>query len=138
MNKSQQEEPNAKSLNIASCIYVEDWWNDPEQRNYILYECRNPENVGGERGDPFSDNPHGLRTYSCWHKNESMTYRCWSDSKKIAQCPIAIAKTEPEVSCERFKKGEAHPSVALITKKGLREKFHQPDALCLTCENCIK
>ena len=134
---TQQEISSRKPLSFASCIFADSWWNDSEQRNYILYECGNPENVGGKLNYSLN-NSHGERTYSHWHKNEGMTYRCWSEPEKIAECPLALTKTEPEVDCRRFIKEEAHPSEALVTKKGLREKFYQPDALCLSCQNCIE
>jgi len=73
-----------------TCEFEENWWNDPEQRNYLLYECHNPKNAGG-RASTFEDglsNYHSSRTYSCWHKNEGMTYRCFGDSKKITNCPL--------------------------------------------------
>ena len=140
MNKAdsiQQETPNRKPLPFATCIFASRWWNDSEQRNYLLYECENPENTGGKIS--YKEDPtHGSRTYSCWHKNEGMTYRCWSKSKKIAECSMALAKTKPEVNCERFIEEEAHPLIALISKKGLREEFYQSDGLCLICQNCIE
>jgi len=67
-----------------------------------------------------------------------MKYRCGSKSEKIEGCPIAVAKTKPEVDCERFIEEEAHPSFALITKEGIRKEFYQTDALCVSCENCLE
>lgn len=129
-----------KPLPTAWCNFATSWWNDPEQRNYFLYECNNPENVGGERDSPFSDYEdfHGPRTYSCWHKNEGMKYRCWSESKKIAECPMALTNTKPEVECERFEPEKAHPLKALVTKEELRKKFYAPNYFCITCSNCLE
>lgn len=42
-----------KPLPTASCIFTSDWWNDSEQRNYILYECKNPKNTGGNSNIPL-------------------------------------------------------------------------------------
>ena len=62
-----------KPLPTASCIFTSDWWNDSEQRNYILYECKNPKNTGGNSNIPHGDF-HGSRTYSCWYDNAGMKY----------------------------------------------------------------
>jgi len=134
---SEQEMRNRKPLTLAGCVFASDWWNDPEQKNYILYECNNPENAGGE-SKSHTGEYHGKRTYSCGHENEGMSHRCWSNPEKIAKCPIALTNTEPEVECERFVKEQTHPSVALVSKEGLKNEFYQPDALCISCGNCIE
>lgn len=87
-----QEKTIKKSLLVVNCVFDEYWWNDPEQRNYFLHRCGNPKNTGGEVGYAWGEDYHDERTYSCWHKNEGMKYRCWSDSGKIAKCPFAKDK----------------------------------------------
>lgn len=68
-------------------------WNDFEQKNYILYTCGNSDNTGGVATDfLFERDPHGENTYSCWHQNEGMKYRCWGNSEKMAKCPMVKAK----------------------------------------------
>lgn len=89
------EEVKEKSNLVKTCNFYERRWNDPEQRNYLLHRCANPENTGG-RESIFSDegkllkhNPHDERTYSCWYKNKGMIYRCFGDPEKIKGCPLA-------------------------------------------------
>lgn len=125
-----------RELNFMRCIFADSYVNDPEQRNYFLYKCKNPENEGGETSARMEDF-HDARTYSCWYKNEGMRYGCWSKPSKIINCPMALAYTEPEINCEKFKKEKTSPLKALITKEGLKEQFYQPDELCISCENCL-
>jgi hypothetical protein len=76
------------------CEFYESGWNDAEQKNYWIYECNHKENVGG-RGGSIDDRGilldifHTSRMYSCWHKNEGMTFRCFGDPEKMKQCPLA-------------------------------------------------
>jgi hypothetical protein len=55
---------------MNGCVFYDEWWNDSEQRNYILHECGNPENTGGvsaglsEIDGHYLKNPHSERTYS--------------------------------------------------------------------------
>jgi hypothetical protein len=127
-----------KPSSLASCVFYEHWWNDPEQRNYILEQCNNKKNTGGCSCAPFGEFSHGERTYSCWHKNEGMKYRCWGDSEKVMKCPMALCKTEPEVACEKFVEEQAHPKKAVVLKEEIREMFYQADGLCAICRNCFE
>jgi len=86
---------------------------------------------------PFNRNRHDSQTYSCWHKNESMRYRCWGNHRKILECLMALTKSMPEVDCELFMPEEIHPSEALVTKQELKERFYQPNGYCLVCQNCV-
>jgi hypothetical protein len=79
----------------AKCEFEEHWWNDPEQRNYLLCKCNNPENKGGagstigDDGHSLKHNYHDERTYSCWYHNKGMAFRCWGDKEKMKQCPLS-------------------------------------------------
>ena len=136
-DKITPKEFERKPLPLAICIFDDSWWNDPEQRNYTLHKCNNPKNTGGKSGEPWQGDLHGEHTYSSWHENEGMKYRCGSNPEKIAKCPMALAKTEPKVKCERFVEEKAHPSKALVLKPELREKYYQTDGVCLSCQKCI-
>jgi hypothetical protein len=79
----------------TKCDFYTQMWNDPEQRNYIIHECKNKDNVGGIIGFDRDDNSelplllvHGNKMYSCWYKNNGMTFRCFGDQEKIAKCPL--------------------------------------------------
>lgn len=81
-----------------SCIFYDEWWNDQDQRNYVLHKCKNPENTGGKESGIGDDERllkhehHDVRTYSCWYKNRGMIYRCFGEPEKIAECPMAKGK----------------------------------------------
>ena len=80
----------------TKCEFYESGWNDQEQKNYMIYECNNQKNIGGKAGSSRDDNGrlvldvfHTSRMYSCWHENEGMTFRCFGNSEKMKQCPLA-------------------------------------------------
>ena len=132
-----KEDSNRKPLPYASCIFADEWWNDSEQCNYHLHKCNNPENTGG-KSNFILGKIYDKNEYSCHHKNEEMKYRCWGMSEKIAECSMALSQTQPEVDCEMFTEEEASPSIALVSKEELKEKFYQPNGLCLSCQNCLE
>ena len=84
------EDKPTTETDLETCIFAIQRWNDSEQRNYMLHTCTNPENTGGKAGRNLGrgQDHHGSNTYSCWYKNESMTYRCWGLREKIAKCPL--------------------------------------------------
>lgn len=127
-----------KPASFAYCAFYERWWNDPEQRNYTLESCNNKENTGGCTSKDRYIDRHSDRTYSCWHKNEGMKYRCWGDSEKVMECEMALVRTEPEVKCEKFVEEQAHPKQALVLKEEIRERFYEADGLCAICQNCFE
>lgn len=137
-SETEQKICKRKPASSASCVFYEHWWNDPEQRNYVLEKCSNEKNTGGRNGGPHNDYSHDERTYSCWHKNEGMKYRCWEKSEKIMQCEMALCKTKPEVVCEKFVKEQANPTKALVLKEEIRERFYEADGLCAICRNCFE
>jgi hypothetical protein len=137
-SKTEQKTFKRKPLSLAHCIFYKTWWNDPEQRNYTLEECKNEENTGGQIGHPWGNDSHNERTYSTWHENKGMKYRCFGDFEKIANCEMALTETKPEVECERFETEKAHPSKALVLKEELRKRFYETDGLCLICQNCLE
>ena len=139
-SKIEQKTFKRKPLSLTHCIFYESWPNDSEQRNYTLHKCKNDKNTGGQIGDPWgdNDNPHDARTYSGWHKNEGMKYRCWGRPEEIAECEMALSRTKPEVECARFEREQAHPTKALVLKEELRERVYETDGLCLVCQNCLE
>jgi len=137
MAETEQKTFERKPISLALCRHYDYWWNDPEQRNYTLHQCRNKENTGGITGSVNLEF-HGTRTYSVWHENKGMKYRCWGKSEKKLECELAVAKTQPEVPCQRFVSEEAHPKEALVLKEEIRERFYETDTLCAMCQNCFE
>jgi hypothetical protein len=77
----------------TKCEFYRWGWNDDEQKNYTIYECENPDNVGGHpscSGDDgrFLDIDHSSRMYSCWYKNKEMKFRCFGNPEKMKECPL--------------------------------------------------
>ena len=130
------EQTERKKL-LAKCVFDDTWWNDPEQRNYHLHSCGNPENTGGVANRHSWLDLHSSQTYSCHHENEGMKYRCWSRFEKMAECPMAVVETQPAVRCKRFEKERSHPSAALVPKSEIRARFYELGGLCDSCSNCI-
>ena len=76
-----------KKSGLIDCAFSSFRWNDFVQRNYLIHTCANPENTGGIDAN-INGEKHWGRDYSCWHKNENMKYRCWSNSGKMKNCPM--------------------------------------------------
>jgi hypothetical protein len=76
------------------CEFYASGWNDQEQKNYRIYECTNKKNIGGNAGFDGDDGKRLLdvfytsRMYSCWRKNEGMTFRCFGKPEKMKECPL--------------------------------------------------